>query len=171
MGQSLVPPTDPAWDPFYELSIETKRPVMILVGLTGMGQGVRGGNGVILDHGHPRHVDAVAARYPDLDILAARPAWPWQDEMLAVLLHKQNVSYELHGWSPKQFTPALKKEIGRRLQDRVMIGCDFPVLTYEKVIAEWQALGYPDDILHKIFYRNAERYFRSASSATTKDCN
>lgn len=161
-GQSLVPPTDPAWEPFYEASIAAKAPVMIFVGLTGMGQGVRGGNGVILDHGHPRHVDAVAARYPELDILAARPAWPWQDEMLAVLLHKRNVSCELHGWSPRHFTPALKEEIGRRLKDRVMIGCDFPVMTYEKVLEEWRALAYPEDVLEKIFHRNAEAYFFGA---------
>ena len=77
--------------------------------------------GVVLDDGHPRHVDRVAARYPELKILAGRPAWPWQDDMIAVLLHKGNIRYELHGWSPKYFTPALKKEIGGRLQDRIML--------------------------------------------------
>ena len=49
------------------------------------------------EEGHPRHVDIVAARFPDLKILAGRPAWPWQDDMLAVLLHKSNVQYEVHG--------------------------------------------------------------------------
>ena len=45
---------------------------------------------------------AVEARAgSELKILAGRPAWPWQDDMLAVLLHKSNVQYELHGWSPK----------------------------------------------------------------------
>jgi predicted TIM-barrel fold metal-dependent hydrolase len=163
MGQSTVPPDDPAWDPFYKLAIDTRTPAMILVGLTGMGQGVRGGYGVILDHGHPRHVDTVAARYPDLDVLAARPAWPWQDEMIAVLLHKKNVSYELHGWSPRRLTPELKREIGRRLHDRIMIGCDFPVLTYEKVVTAWQSLGYTEEVLEKILYRNAEAYFPGAA--------
>ncbi len=163
MGQNMVPPNDPAWIPFYKLAIESKTPVMILVGLTGMGQGVRGGNGVILDHGHPRHVDYVAATYPDLDVLAARPAWPWQDEMIAVLLHKRNVHYELHGWSPRQLTPTLKKEIGTRLQDRVMVGCDFPVLTYEKVLSGWQSMGYSNEVLEKILYRNAQAYFPGAA--------
>jgi predicted TIM-barrel fold metal-dependent hydrolase len=132
---------------------------MILAGLTGIGQGLPGGKGIVLDDGHPRHIDRVAARYPELKILAARPAWPWQDEMLAILLHKPNVSYELHGWGPKQFTPALKKEIGRRMQDRVMFGCDFPVLRYEKVIQDWCAEGYSEDVLEKILCTNAQRYF------------
>lgn len=161
MGQALVPATDSAWDPFYGMAMEAKSPVMLLVGLTGIGQGARGGEGVILDHGHPRHVDMVAARFPEMDILAARPAWPWQDDMIAVLLHKANVHYELHGWGPKQLTPSLKKEIGTRLQDRVMLGCDFPVLMYDKVVADWQSLGYSDAVLEKIFHRNAEAYFRA----------
>jgi uncharacterized protein len=93
-----VSASDPRWNPFYELSIESNRPIMILTGLTGIGQGLPGGKGYILDHGHPRPVDDVAARYPELKILAARPAYPWQDEMLAVLTHKPNVAYELHGW-------------------------------------------------------------------------
>jgi predicted TIM-barrel fold metal-dependent hydrolase len=158
-----VPADDPAWDPFYRASIDAGAPVMILCGLTGIGQGLPGGKGIVLDDGHPRHIDRVAARYPDLKILAARPAWPWQDEMIAILLHKPNVTYELHGWGPRQFTPALKKEIRGRLQDRVMFGCDFPVLRYEKVVADWMAEDYSPDVLEKVLCTNAERYFGAAA--------
>ena len=56
------PPSDPVWDPFYKLSIETNAPVLLMTGLTGIGQGMPGGMGVVLEDGHPRHVDRVAAR-------------------------------------------------------------------------------------------------------------
>jgi len=162
-GQGVgVSASDPRWFPFYELAIETDTPVMIMTGLTGIGQGTPGGQGIILDDGHPRHIDIAAARYPELRILAARPAYPWQDEMIAVLLHKANVSYELHGWGPKQFSSELKREIGTRLQDRVMFGCDFPVLEYPKVVNDWRSLGYSDQIVEKVLWRNAEKYFESA---------
>ena len=154
-----VPANDPRWFPFYEASMAAGSPVMILTGLTGIGQGLPGGKGILLEDGHPRYIDAVAARYADLKILAARPAWPWQDDMLAILLHKPNVTYELHGWGPRRFTPALKKAISRELQDRVMFGCDFPVLRYEKVIEDWRSEGYSEDILQKVLCTNAERYF------------
>jgi predicted TIM-barrel fold metal-dependent hydrolase len=152
-------PSDPLWFPFYELAIETRAPVIMMTGLTGIGQGTRGGMGMILDHNHPRHVDYVAAHYPELNILAARPAYPWQDEMVAVLLHKANVTYELHGWGPRRLPDSLVKDIATRLQDRVMIGCDFPVLEYGKVSADWASLGLADDVLQKVMYRNAEKYF------------
>lgn len=159
-----VPACEPEWDPFYKASIDAGAPVMILAGLTGIGQGLPGGKGIVLDDGHPRHIDRVAARYPDLKILAARPAWPWQEEMIAIMIHKPNVSYELHGWGPRQFTPALKKEIGGRMQDRIMFGCDFPVLRYEKVIADWSAEGYTETVLEKILHKNAEAYFPGAQA-------
>jgi predicted TIM-barrel fold metal-dependent hydrolase len=159
------PPSDPVWDPFYRLSIEAGVPVLLMTGLTGIGQGMPGGMGVVLEDGHPRHVDRVAARYPELKILAGRPAWPWQDEMIAVLLHKGNVMYELHGWSPKYFTPALKHEIERRLADRIMFGWDWPTLTFERLMDDWKALGYSDEIYEKIFYRNAEAFFPNAALA------
>jgi uncharacterized protein len=159
-GQVLgIPASDPCWDPLYHLSLEAGTPVLILTGLTGIGQGLPGGKGIVLDHGHPRHIDAVAARFPTLRILAARPAYPWQDEMLAILAHKPNVAYELHGWGPRQYSPALKKAIAGRLADRVMFGCDFPVLRYEKLMADWNAEGYSREVLEKVLYRNAESYF------------
>ena len=157
------PASDPIWDPFYKLSIDAGVPVLIHSGLTGIGQGQPGGRGIILDHGHPRHIDAVAARFPELRILAARPAYPWQDEMIAVLLHKGNVHYELHGWSPKAFSPALKREIGGRLQDRIMFGCDYPVLKYEMMVERWRGLGFSEEVLEKVFHKNAERYFMTAA--------
>jgi predicted TIM-barrel fold metal-dependent hydrolase len=157
------PPSDPIWDPFYKLSIEIGAPALIMTGLTGIGQGLPGGKGIILEEGHPRHVDIVAARFPDLKILAGRPAWPWQDDMLAVLLHKSNVQYEVHGWSPKYFTPALKKEIGGRLQDRVMFGWDWPTLTLERLVEDWRGLGYSEEVYAKVFHSNAEAFFPGAA--------
>jgi len=157
------PPSDPIWDPFYKLSIEIGAPVLIMTGLTGIGQGLPGGKGIILEEGHPKHVDIVAARFPDLKILAGRPAWPWQDDMLAILLHKSNVQYEVHGWSPKYFTPALKKEIGGRLQDRIMFGWDWPTLTLERLVEDWRGLGYSEEVYEKVFHSNAEAFFPGAA--------
>jgi predicted TIM-barrel fold metal-dependent hydrolase len=129
-----------------------------MVGYTGIGAGRPGGAGVLLDFSHPRHVDEVAATYPELTIVASRPAWPWQTEMIAILLHKTSVWYELHGWSPRYFAPDLKAEIGRRLQDRVLFGADYPLLGYERLIADWQAESYPEPVLDKVFRTNAEAF-------------
>jgi predicted TIM-barrel fold metal-dependent hydrolase len=43
-----------------------------------------------------------------------------------------------------------------------MFGCDFPVLSYEKVVGDWIAEGYSDEVLKKVLYANAEAYFGAA---------
>jgi predicted TIM-barrel fold metal-dependent hydrolase len=154
-----VPANDPSYAPLYRLCIDAGMPALIMVGYTGLGAGRPGGAGVRLDASHPRHLDDVAATYPELRIVASRPAWPWQTEMIAILLHKPNVVYEVHGWSPRYFTPDLKAEIGGRLQDRVMFGADYPLIGYERLVGDWQKEGYSQEILQKVFRRNAEAYF------------
>jgi uncharacterized protein len=153
-----VAASDPLYDPFYRVCMAAGAPVLIMVGYTGLGATLPGGGGVILDYSHPRFIDLVAARYAEMTIVASRPAWPWQSEMNAVLLHKANVWYEVHGWSPKYFAPELKHEISRRLRDRVMFGADYPLIRYERLIADWQSEGYGNDVLEKVFYQNAERF-------------
>ena len=55
IGQTAggIPASDPIWDPFYKVSIDAGIPVLIHCGLTGIGQGMPGGGGIILDDGHP----------------------------------------------------------------------------------------------------------------------
>jgi len=154
-----VPANDPSYAPLYQLCIDAGAPALIMVGYTGLGAGRPGGAGVRLDASHPRHLDDVAASYPDLKIVASRPAWPWQTEMIAILLHKPNVVYEVHGWSPRYFTPDLKAEIRGRLQDRVMFGADYPLIGYERLVGDWQKEGYSEETLEKVFWRNAQAYF------------
>ncbi len=161
-GSGSGPPSDPAWKPFYELCIEAKIPALIFVGTTGLGAGLPGGGGILLDDCHPRHLDQVAAKHPQLQIVAARPGWPWQAETIAVLLHKRNIWYEVHGWSPTYFTPDLKHEIPRRLRTRVMFGADYPLFTYERLVRDWRSEGYAEDVLEDVFVNNAERFLAQA---------
>jgi predicted TIM-barrel fold metal-dependent hydrolase len=160
-GSGSGPVTDPAWAPFYDLCIGAKIPVLIFVGTTGLGAGLPGGGGILLDDCHPRHLDGVAAKYPQMTIVAARPGWPWQAETIAVLMHKRNIWYELHGWSPKYHQPDLKHDIARRLRERVMFGADYPLFTYERLVGEWRKEGYSEEVLENLFHRNAERFLAS----------
>ena len=151
--------SDPVWAPFCRASVEVGSPVLVLVGYSGTGAGLRGGKGVKLELCHPRYVDELAIEYPELEIIASRPAWPWQEEMIAVMLHKPNVWNELHGWSPKYLTDSMKREIGRRLKKRVMFGADYPLFRYERLLDDWRSLGYDEETLSLLFHGNAERLF------------
>ncbi len=154
-----VPYNDKRCFPLYQLCVEAKVPVMFYVGHTGAGAGLPGGAGIRLELSRPvPYVDDVAAKFPELKIDAAHPAWPWQDEMISVLLHKPNVFNDLHGWSPKYFSPELKSEIRGRLQDRFMFGADYPLFSHERLFKDWEKEGYEPEILNKVFLKNASNF-------------
>jgi predicted TIM-barrel fold metal-dependent hydrolase len=154
-------PDEPAWATCLNLCIEAKRPILMFVGMSAGGAGTRGGMGMTLEDCHPRYVDRVAARYPDLNVIAARVAWPWQSEMIAIALHKANVWMELHGWSPRYFPDELKREIGKRLRKKVFFGADYPMLGHERLVKEWREQGFAPDVLDDVFHGNAQSFLAS----------
>jgi predicted TIM-barrel fold metal-dependent hydrolase len=79
------------------------------------------------------------------------------DEMTAVALHKGNVYWELSGWAPKYFPPSLRADIRGRLREKMMFGSDHPSLPYERILREWDELGYDQSVLDLVFHANAER--------------
>lgn len=143
--------------PLFDTIAQLGLPVMIDVGTTGMGAGLPGGLGSRIDDAHPLAIDHLAAALPSLTIIASHPGWPWVDEMTAVALHKGNVFWELSGWAPQYFSPQLKVDIRGRLRDKIMFGSDHPSIPFERVLREWDDLGYDDDVMHKVFHGNAER--------------
>lgn len=155
MGRYRVdaPELRPLFDTIDQLGL----PVMIDVGTTGMGAGLPGGLGAKIDDAHPLAVDHLAAEFPGLTIIASHPGWPWIDEMTAVALHKGNVFWELSGWAPQYFSHQLKVDIRGRLQDKIMFGSDHPSLPFDRLLREWDELGYNDDVMNKVFHSNAER--------------
>jgi uncharacterized protein len=70
---------------------------------------------------------------------------------------KGNVFWELSGWAPKYFPESLRRDIRSRLRDKIMFGSDHPSLPYQRILDEWQQLGYTDAVLEQIFHGNAER--------------
>ncbi len=144
--------------PLWECCAALKIPLLVHTGTTGVGAGVRGGNGLKLKYAQPiPHIDDVAADFPDLTIIGAHPSWPWQEEMLAIAVHKTNVYIDLSGWSPKYFPPSLIRYANTLLQDRVLFGSDYPFLTPERWIADFEKAGFKPEVREKILLGNAKR--------------
>ncbi len=150
-------PRDRRFFPIYEAAAERGLVCLFHTGYTGLGSGVAGGSNVRHEFANPMHLDLVAAAFPELQIVMAHPSWPWQDEAIAVAQHKTNVWLELSGWSPKRFAPVLVGAVLGHLADRSLFGTDYPFLTPEKWLRDWETLGAPDDVTEKVVYSNAAR--------------
>ncbi len=151
-------PNDRRFYPLWETCQGLGVPLLIHTGTTGVGAGVPGGNGLKLKYAQPiPYIDDIAADFPRLTIIGAHPSWPWQEEMLAVAVHKTNVYIDLSGWSPKYFSPSLIRYANTLLQDRVLFGSDYPFLTPERWIADFEKAGFKPEVMEKILLQNAKR--------------
>jgi predicted TIM-barrel fold metal-dependent hydrolase len=144
------------WAKATELGI----PCLFHTGTSGIGADSPGGQGIKLDPARPIHLDVVAARFPELRIIAAHFGWPWHLELIAMALHKTNVFIELSGWSPRYYPQELTREIGGRLQDRTLFGSDYPFIKPARVLEEIDGLGLKPEAKVKILRENAAKLLK-----------
>lgn len=149
-------PNDTRFYGLYEKIVELGVPALFHTGTNGLGAGVAGGMGIKLDYTRPIYLDHVAADFPDITIIGAHPAWPWHEEMLAIIGHKSNVFMDLSGWSPKYIPKAIMDEARGRLQDRILFGSDYPFIMPQRWLSDFDSLeGFKPEVKRKILYENA----------------
>ncbi|GAA4415771.1 4-hydroxyphenyl-beta-ketoacyl-CoA hydrolase [Georgenia halophila] len=141
--------------PIYEAIEETSTIALFHSGHTGAGAGRPGGGGIRLKYANPMYADDVAVDFPELRIILAHPSFPWQDEALSVALHKPYVYIDLSGWSPKYFPPNLVQYARTLLKRKMLFGTDYPVITPERWMKDFERLGYDEDVTRLIMRDNA----------------
>ena len=110
-----------------------------------------------LKYSNPMCVDDVAADFPGLDIILAHPSFPWQDEALAIAVHKPNVYIDLSGWSPKYFPANLIQYTNTQLKHKMLFGSDYPLITPDRWLADFAKLEIKPTVRPKILKDNAVR--------------
>jgi predicted TIM-barrel fold metal-dependent hydrolase len=152
-------PNDPIAYPLYEVFAEAKLPVLFHTGHSGIGTGMPGGGGIRLKYGNPMMIDDVAVDFPDLPIILAHPSFPWQDEAISICLHKPTVYIDLSGWSPKYFSATLIQYANSLLKNKVLFGSDYPLLTPDRWLADFEKIAIKDEVRPLILKENAVRLF------------
>jgi hypothetical protein len=150
-------PNDRSAYPLYEVFAEARLPVIFHTGHSGIGTGMRGGGGIRLKYGNPMPIDDVAVDFPDMPIVLAHPSFPWQDEAISICLHKPQVYIDLSGWSPKYFSPTLVQYANTLLRHKVLFGSDYPLLTPDRWLADFEKIPIRDEVRPLILKENAAR--------------
>ena len=148
-------PNDTKVYPLYEAIAAAGLPALFHTGQTGVGAGLPGGMGVKLKFSNPMYLDDVAADFPTLTIIMAHPSFPWQDEALSIATHKPNTYIDLSGWSPKYFPQNLVQYTNSLLKDRVVFGSDYPALTPDRWLADFEKLAIKPEVRPLVLKENA----------------
>ena len=159
-------PDDRMAYPLYEVIAEAGLPALFHTGHSGVGSGLPGGGGVRLKYSNPMHVDDVAVDFPELKIVLAHPSFPWQDEALSIAMHKPQVFIDLSGWSPKYFPPQLIQYANTILKNQVLFGTDYPFITPDRWLADFDTLDIRPEVRPLILKQNAIRLLDLEGAST-----
>ena len=111
-----------------------------------------------------RHVDVLAARYPQLHIVVGHAGWPWIREMTTVVMRHPNVMLEISSHRPRSmgsagsgWEPLLHGS--RTLARSVMFGTSTWVnpVPADVLAGELRSLGLSGEVLDLWLHGNAER--------------
>jgi len=158
-------PNDRGAYPLYEVIAEARLPALFHTGHSGIGSGLPGGGGIRLKYSNPMYVDDVAVDFPEMPIILAHPSFPWQDEAISIALHKPEVYIDLSGWSPKYFPPQLVRYANSQLRRQVLFGSDYPMITPDRWLADFEQLDIKPEVRPLILKENAARLLGLASGA------
>ena len=150
-------PNDERVYPLYEAIQAAGVPALFHSGHSGIGTGLPGGGGLHLKYSNPMCLDDVAADFPELQIVLAHPSFPWQDEAISICLHKSNVWIDLSGWSPRYFPPQLVQYANTQLRTKVLFGSDFPLITPDRWLADFEQAPFRDEVRPLVLKENAAR--------------
>ncbi|HLH68081.1 MAG TPA: amidohydrolase family protein [Candidatus Dormibacteraeota bacterium] len=155
-GQAFYP-NDRRFYPLYEVIAAAKLPALFHTGQTAIGASAARGGGMRMKYANPIYLDDLAVDFPDMPIIMAHPSFPWQDEALAVAVHKPQVYIDLSGWSPRYFPPQLVHYANTLLKEKVLYGSDYPLLTPDRWMQDFEQAPFRDEVRPLILKENAAR--------------
>ncbi len=117
-------PDDERLDPLWKYATENKLPVLLHTGTTFVSQAP-------LECTLPRHLDSVAARFPDVKIIMAHLGHPYEGECIAVIRKHPNVYADISAlhYRPFQLYQSLMLVQEYGVWQKLLFGSDYPFTT------------------------------------------
>lgn len=148
--------TDARCMPLYAFCRERGVPVTIHTGVNFSSTGS-------LDYGRPVHVDRVACSFPGLVLVCNHGGWPWVMESIAVAWKHPTVYLEFGAIAPKYMAhpsggwQPMTHWMDRQLRSQVILGTDWPMLRYDRLLDELPLLGLSQESREAYLHLNAMR--------------
>ncbi len=150
-GVTGLAPADKHYWPVYMKCAELGVPVCIQIGHTGPT--------LPSECGRPIYLDEVALAFPELKIVGCHLGQPWHEEMMILAWKHDNVFIETSARTPKHWPVEFIDFVKGRGQDKVMWATDYPLLNFERTLAELEVIGLSEAVFRKIVRGNAINVF------------
>jgi len=109
--------------------------------------------------GRPIALDPIACDFPELKLVGIHVGIPWTEEMIAMAWKHENVYIGSDAHSPRYWPQSFVHYANSYGQDKVLFGTDFPVLDFERTMAEIDALELKPEARRKLLRDNVQRVY------------
>jgi uncharacterized protein len=129
-------PQETRLDPLWSYATRHRLPVLLHTGTTFVAQAP-------LDCTLPRHLDPVAARFPEVPIIMAHLGHPYEGEAIVTARKHPNVYCDISAlhYRPYQFFHALMLVQEYGVWNKLLFGTDYPFTTVDATIAGLRSLN------------------------------
>jgi len=110
----------------------------------------------------PLQLYGVARRFPKLVIHVAHAAWPYVMDMIGVTFVCPNIWLSPDQYMVKKLPGAEEyaKAVNNYFYDRACFGTAYPSRPHDKMVQEYQELGFSDEVYAKVMGKNALRLMK-----------
>jgi len=151
-------PQDAKLNPLWSYAQQHGLPVLLHTGTTFVSQGW-------IETTLPRHIDVVARRFPEVRIIMAHLAHPYEGECVAVIRKHQHVYADVSAlhYRPWQLFHSLQLVHEYGVWNKLLFGTDFPITNVDESLAGLRSLAsikidrfsLPLEKIEEVIHRNA----------------
>ncbi len=151
-------PQDAKLNPLWSYAQQHGLPVLLHTGTTFVSQGW-------IETTLPRHIDVVARRFPEVRIIMAHLAHPYEGECVAVIRKHQHVYADVSAlhYRPWQLFHSLMLVHEYGVWNKLLFGTDFPITNVDESLAGLRSLAsikidrfsLPREKIEEVIHRNA----------------
>ena len=158
-------PDEPRLDPLWQYAQKHHLPVLLHTGTTFIAQAP-------LECTLPRHLDPVAARFPDVPIIMAHLGHPYEGECVVTARKHPHVYADISAlhYRPLQFYHSLMLVQEYGIWDKVLFGTDYPFTNVDATLAGLRSLNQMlagtalprlnDEAIERMIYRDTLKLLR-----------
>jgi predicted TIM-barrel fold metal-dependent hydrolase len=113
-----------------------------------------------LEHTNPAAIGRIARQFPNLSIVVYHGCYPYVNEMIGIAFRYENVHVVPDMYIFQPGGGLYVEAANGFLRDQLLFGSSYPFRAMRQTVDDFLKLGFKDDVLDDVLYRNAERVLK-----------
>jgi predicted TIM-barrel fold metal-dependent hydrolase len=149
-GNPAVAADDAQFLPVYDACEQLGLPVFIMSGPTTPN----------FEHTDPAPIGRIARQFPNLNIVVYHGCYPYVNEIIGVAFRYENVHLVPDMYIFQPGSSLYVEAANSFLRDQLLFATSYPFRAMRQTVDDFLNLGFKDEVLDSVLYKNAERVLK-----------